>query len=59
MYGRVYKARHRATGEIVALKRVILHNEKAEGVSGLRAATNAPTYWIRPPASWHSFPSLR
>lgn len=30
-YGRVYMARHRRTGEIVALKRVTLHNA-ADGV---------------------------
>ncbi|KDO27987.1 CMGC/CDK protein kinase [Saprolegnia parasitica CBS 223.65] len=30
-YGTVYRARDRATGEIVALKRVILHNEKQDG----------------------------
>ena len=30
-YGTVYRARNKTTGEIVALKRVILHNEKADG----------------------------
>jgi len=32
-YGTVYRARDRKSGEIVALKRVILHNEKHDGVS--------------------------
>jgi serine/threonine protein kinase len=32
-YGTVYRARDRKTKEIVALKRVILHNESNEGVS--------------------------
>lgn len=31
-FGLVYKARHRRTGEIVALKKVILHYEKDDGV---------------------------
>jgi serine/threonine protein kinase len=31
-YGTVYRARDRKTGEIVALKRIILHNEKQDGV---------------------------
>ena len=31
-YGTVYRARDKMTGEIVALKRVILHNEKQDGV---------------------------
>eukprot|EP00750_Incisomonas_marina_P023648 INCI5049.10.p1 GENE.INCI5049.10~~INCI5049.10.p1 ORF type:complete len:412 (-),score=52.81 INCI5049.10:620-1855(-) len=30
-YGTVYRARDKESGEIVALKRVILHNEKADG----------------------------
>ncbi len=32
-FGLVYKARHRKTGEIVALKKVLLHFEKEDGVS--------------------------
>jgi hypothetical protein len=32
-YGTVYRARNKETNEIVALKRVILHNEKQDGVS--------------------------
>ena len=31
-YGTVYRARDRKTRDIVALKRVILHNESSEGV---------------------------
>lgn len=31
-FGLVYKARHRKTGEIVALKKVLLHFEKEDGV---------------------------
>ncbi|KAH9157248.1 hypothetical protein AeRB84_000923 [Aphanomyces euteiches] len=34
-YGTVYRARDKKSGEIVALKRVILHNEKQDGVSAL------------------------
>eukprot|EP01138_Halocafeteria_seosinensis_P014278 gb/GECG01014578.1/.p1 GENE.gb/GECG01014578.1/~~gb/GECG01014578.1/.p1 ORF type:complete len:432 (+),score=44.78 gb/GECG01014578.1/:1-1296(+) len=30
-FGLVYKARHKVTGDIVALKRVILHNENSDG----------------------------
>jgi serine/threonine protein kinase len=38
-YGLVYKARHRKTGELVALKKVILHNEQQDGVRGPRWVT--------------------
>ncbi len=31
-YGTVYRAREKKTGQIVALKRVILHNEEQDGV---------------------------
>jgi serine/threonine protein kinase len=31
-YGTVYRARDKKSGEIVALKRVILHNESQDGV---------------------------
>ncbi len=31
-FGLVYKARHRGTGEVVAMKKVILHYEKQDGV---------------------------
>lgn len=31
-YGTVYRARDRSSGHIVALKRVLLHNEASEGV---------------------------
>lgn len=31
-YGTVYRAREKTTGQIVALKRVILHNEEQDGV---------------------------
>ncbi|RHY87650.1 hypothetical protein DYB37_006900 [Aphanomyces astaci] len=34
-YGTVYRARDKVSGEIVALKRVILHNEKQDGVRSL------------------------
>jgi serine/threonine protein kinase len=32
-YGTVYKARHLKTGQLYALKLVILHNEESDGVS--------------------------
>ena len=31
-YGTVYRARDKKTGQIVALKRVILHHEEQDGV---------------------------
>lgn len=34
-YGTVYRARDRRSQQIVALKRVLLHNESSEGVRGL------------------------
>jgi hypothetical protein len=38
-YGLVFKARHLKTGQLVALKKVILHNEESDGVRNpLRAA---------------------
>ena len=33
-FGLVYKARHRRTGNVVAMKKVILHYEKQDGVRG-------------------------
>jgi hypothetical protein len=32
-YREVHKARHRATGSMVALKKILMHNAKEEGVS--------------------------
>lgn len=37
-YGTVFRARHRTNGRLVALKRVILHNESSDGVRGRRRA---------------------
>jgi serine/threonine-protein kinase BUR1 len=31
-YGTVFKARHLKTGQLYALKKVILHNEESDGV---------------------------
>ncbi|KAA0161499.1 hypothetical protein FNF31_03782 [Cafeteria roenbergensis] len=41
-YGKVYKARDKMTGEVVALKRIFLLNEKSEGfpLAGLREITS-------------------
>ena len=32
VYGAVYKARHRVTGQLVAVKLIKLHNERQDGV---------------------------
>jgi serine/threonine protein kinase len=42
-FGLVYKARHRKSGELVALKKVILHYEQQDGVSapGLQHAVDS------------------
>lgn len=32
-YREVHKARHRASGAMVALKKILMHNAKEEGVS--------------------------
>ena len=34
-YGLVYKARHLKTGQLYALKKVILHNEESDGVGAV------------------------
>ena len=34
-YGLVYKARHLKSGQLFALKKVILHNEESDGVRGV------------------------
>lgn len=40
-YGKVYKMRHRRTGELFALKKIILHNEQQDGVRE-RASASVP-----------------
>lgn len=32
-FGEVHKARHRGSGKLVALKKILMHNAKEEGVS--------------------------
>lgn len=50
-YGTVYRARDRRTNEIVALKRILLHNEQQNGVSNITFRSNPRVHFI----SWVIF----
>ncbi len=48
-YGTVYKARHLKTGQLYALKKVILHNEESDGVGGAGDAMCAGCQGLKTP----------
>ena len=51
-YGTVYRARDKTTGQIVALKRIILHHEEQDGVGGWSCIFDQMTNSV---VSTHSF----